>query len=106
MAPTYEESVAAGRNAIAARKSEFHSWTFVYDGYFRRAGSEHKDDAYIVEVDDATMQAPLKVLQAYQPFATGTFKLKGPPEFRLSDAPTDPELTARLGPAAARSIRR
>jgi hypothetical protein len=89
-------SVSEGRSALAEKLLEYESTVLVYDGYVRRSAAPDKSDAFIVEINDVAFETPFKVIQNYQPFAAGGFKLLGLPTFLQDDHSVDQTLEAEL----------
>jgi hypothetical protein len=89
-------SVSEGRSAVAEKLLEYESTVLVYDGYVRRSAAPDKSDAFIVEINDVAFETPFKVIQNYQPFGSGGFKLLGLPVFLQDDHSVDQSLEAEL----------
>jgi len=89
-------SVSEGRSALAAKLSEYDSSVLVFEGYVRRSVAPDKSDAFIVEINDVAFETPFKVIQNYQPSASGGFKLLGSPTFLQDARPVDQSLEAEL----------
>ena len=89
-------SVSEGRIALAAKLLEYDTTVLVYDGYVRRSAAPDKSDAFILEINDVAFETPFKVIQNYQPFASGGFKLLGSPTFLQDDHSMDQMLEAEL----------
>ena len=89
-------SVSEGRIALAAKLLEYDTTVLVYDGYVRRSAAPDKSDAFILEINDVAFETPFKVIQNYQPFASGGFKLLGLPMFLQDDHSVDETLEAEL----------
>ena len=89
-------SVSEGRIALAAKLLDYDSTVLVYDGYVRRSVAPDKSDAFIVEINDVAFETPFKVIQNYQPFASGGFKLLGSPTFLQDDHSVHVTLEAEL----------
>jgi hypothetical protein len=89
-------SVSEGRIALAAKLLEYDTTVLVYDGYVRRSVAPDKSDAFILEINDVAFETPFKVIQNYQPFASGGFKLLGLPTFLQDDHSVDETLEAEL----------
>jgi hypothetical protein len=99
--PSVEEidlalSVSEGRIALAAKLLEYDTTVLVYDGYVRRSAAPDKSDAFILEINDVAFETPFKVIQNYQPFVSGGFKLLGLPTFLQDDHSVDETLEAEL----------
>jgi hypothetical protein len=89
-------SVSEGRIALAAKLLDYDTTVLVYDGYVRRSAAPDKSDAFLVEINDVAFETPFKVIQNYQPFASGGFKLLGLPTFLQDDHSVDQMLEAEL----------
>jgi hypothetical protein len=89
-------SVSEGRIALAAKLLDYDTTVLVYDGYVRRSAAPDKSDAFLVEINDVAFETPFKVIQNYQPFASGGFKLLGLPTFLQDDHSVDQALEAEL----------
>jgi hypothetical protein len=80
---TLEGAVAAGRSEVAARKMKCQCWALAFESYLTYSGG--KVDAFTIEAGDKKMSVHFSVLQPFQPFASGTFKLLGPPGFVMGN---------------------
>jgi len=80
---TLEGSVAAGRGEVAARKKKCQCWALAFESFLTHSGGQV--DAFTIEAGDKKMPVQFAVLQPFQPFASGTFKLLGPPGLAMGD---------------------
>lgn len=85
-AESQEMAIQGGRAALAKKQSTLDAWAFAREGLMDErafeitevASSEKgKVDVLAVDVWSHEMKEPITVIQAYQPFASGAFKVVG-----------------------------
>jgi hypothetical protein len=89
-------SASEGRSVLMAKLPEYDSSVLVFGRYIRRPVAPKKSDAMIIEINDLLLEAPFKVIQYYQPFDAGGFKLLSSPIFLQDDRAVDPYREAEL----------
>jgi len=89
-------SVSQGRSELSIKLPEYDSTVLVFDGYVRRPQAPEKSDAFIIEINDVAFEAPFKVIQHYQPFGSGRFKLLGSPVFLQDNCAVGPSHEAEM----------
>lgn len=73
-----EMSIERGRREVEAKLPQFKSHAFAYDGYAWYSGQAHpvqadRTDALFVEINDGTMEASIRLAQAYRRSMSGGF---------------------------------
>jgi len=105
-----EMSIERGRREVEAKLPQFKSHAFAYDGYAWYSGQAHpvqadRTDALFVEINDGTMEASIRLAQAYRRSMSGGFKLLGLPSFARDDFSALPTSTAQLNEMLAKGTR-
>jgi hypothetical protein len=93
-APSQEEAIAAGKEAMANLDASVLAWAFARDGLMR--DDNRTTDALSVDFWGATMPAPFTVIQLYEPFATGRFRLIGEPMLVVAGKVSEDERAKRI----------
>jgi hypothetical protein len=91
-ATTQEEAVARGQEEMKKITGTVDAWAFARDGLIRRDG--HKIDCILVEFWGPGMPSPAAVVQQYEPFSSGRFRLVGDPWVIVSGLQQTPEQAA------------
>ncbi|MBI5364665.1 MAG: hypothetical protein HZA53_15925 [Planctomycetes bacterium] len=85
-AETQELAIQGGKAALAKKQSTLDAWAFAREGLmderaFELSGVQSSEagkvDVLAVDAWSHEMKEPITVIQAYQPFASGAFKVLG-----------------------------
>lgn len=76
-ADTQEEAISKGKEFALEQKAAATTWAFAREGQINTATGYV--DVLVVEAWSDSMPEPITYIQPFQPFASGVFKLLGPP---------------------------
>lgn len=85
-AESQERAIRGGRRELAKRQSQFDAWAFAREGLMdervfglenAKSSAAGKLDVLAVDTWSHEMKKPITVIQAYQPFSTGEFRVLG-----------------------------
>ena len=76
-AESQEKAIADGKATLAEHEQELDAWVFVREGQINENGLYV--DALTIEAKSRENSSSIVFVQRFQPFASGKFKLLGPP---------------------------